>query len=184
MNVGQYCEIDGSIELEELEISIGIKAELILIAVNPAFDQNKKRIFLVTEKIFPGGQTRISVAARGGHTFKVPTPPGHYQLGEESLVQLSPLLHNTSAIKAITESGFLLQQARTGGSNICTVSKASLYRPTATHVIEMDTEKYIEKGIFFFGNLFTDVVYCTGAWKNSDWNGKVPLECLRISCKE
>ena len=67
MNVGQYCEIDGSIELEELEISIGIKAELILIAVNPAFDQNKKRIFLVTEKIFPGGQTRILVAALVGH---------------------------------------------------------------------------------------------------------------------
>ena len=114
MNVAQYCEIDGSIELEELEMSIGIKAELILISVNPAFHQNKKRKLLVTEKVFPGGQTRISVAALGGLTFKVPTSPGHYQLGKESLVQLSPLLHNTSAIKAITESGFLLQQARRG----------------------------------------------------------------------
>ena len=71
-----------------------------------------------------------------------------------------------------------------GGINLCTISKASLYRPTATHVIEIDTEKCIKKGIFFFGNLFTDVVYCTGAWENGDWNGKVPLECLRISCRE
>lgn len=59
MNGGQYSKMDGSIELEELEMSIGIEAELILIAVNPAFDENKKRTFLVTEKFFPGGQTRI-----------------------------------------------------------------------------------------------------------------------------
>ena len=34
----------------------------------------------------------------------------------------------------------------------------------------------MEKGIFFFGNRFTDVVYCTGAWENGAWNGKVPLD--------
>ena len=56
----------------------------------------------------------------------------------------------------------MLQQARTGGINLCTISKASLYHPTATHVIEIDTEKCIEKGIFFFGNLFTDVVMVHG----------------------
>ena len=38
MKEGQYCKVDGSIELSELERCTGITAELILIAVSPAFD--------------------------------------------------------------------------------------------------------------------------------------------------
>ena len=45
------------------------------------------------------------------------------------------------------------------GINLSSSSKANLYRPKATHVIEIDTEKSMEKGIFFFGNRFTDVLH-------------------------
>ena len=70
------------------------------------------------------------------------------------------------------------QQARMGGINLSSSWKANLYRPKATHVIEIDTEKSMEKGIFFFGNRFT------GAWEIGAWKGKVSLECLWISCRK
>ena len=70
------------------------------------------------------------------------------------------------------------------GINLSSSSKANLYRPKATHVIEIDTEKSMDKGISFFGNRFTDVVYSTGTWENGAWNGKVPLECLWINCRK
>lgn len=184
MKEGQYCKVDGSIELSELERSTGITAELILIAVSPAFDMNHKRRFLVIEKIYPGGQTIVLLAALGGHSCEVQSPPGHYQLGKESLEQLSPLVHSTSAVKEIQKSGFLMQQERVGGINLSSSSKAHLFRPKSSHVIEIDTKRSVEKGIVFFGNRFTDVFYCPGAWENGAWTGKVPLELLRISCRK
>jgi len=44
MKEGQYCKVDGSVEISELERSAGITAELILIAVSPAFDMNHNSI--------------------------------------------------------------------------------------------------------------------------------------------
>ena len=94
--------MDGSIELSKLERCTGITtAELILIAVSQAFDRNHKRRFLVTEKLYP----LVLVAALGGHSLEVQSPPGHYQLGKESLLELSLLVHNTSAVKEIQKLG-------------------------------------------------------------------------------
>ena len=183
MKEGQYCKVDGSIELSELERSTGITAESILIAVNPAFDMNHKRRFLVIEKIYPGGQTIVLLAALGGHSCEVQSPPGHYLLCKESLEQLSPLIHSTSAVKEIQKSGFLMQKQRVGGINLCSSSKAHHFRPKSSHVIEINTKRSVEKGIVFFGNRFTDVFYCPGAWENGAWTGQVPLEFLQIRDK-
>ena len=125
--------------------------------MSPAIDRNPKRRFLVTEKLYPGGQTLVLVGPLGGHSL------GHYQLGKESLLELSLLVHNTSAVKEIQKSGFLMQQERVGGINLSLSSKAHLFRPKSTHVIEIDTKMSVEKGIVFFGNRFTDVFYCPGA---------------------
>ena len=184
MKEGQYCKLDGSIELSEVERSTGITAELILIAVNPAFDVNHKRRFLAMEKIYPSGLKVVVLAALGGHSCDVQSPPGHYQLSKESLEQLSPLVHSTSAVKEIQKSGFLMQQQRVGGINLSSSSKAHHFRPKSSHVIEIDTKRSVEKGIVFFGNRFTDVFYCPGAWENGAWTGKVPLELLHISCRK
>ena len=112
--------------------------------MSPAFDRNHKRKFLVTEKLYPGGQTLVLVAALGGHSLEVQSPPGHYQLGKESLLELSPLVHNTSAVKEIQKSGFLMQQEKVGGINLSLSSKAHLFRPKSTHVIEINTKRSVE----------------------------------------
>ena len=77
-----------------------------------------------------------------------------------------------------------MQQERVGGINLSLSSKAHLFRPKYTHVVELDTKRSVEKGVVFFGNRFTDVFYCPGAWENDALTGKVPLELLRISCRE
>ena len=98
LQIDQFCKYTGSVNLMEVERSIKIKAEMIQIAVNPAFYQDHKRRFIVIEKIFPDGQKIERVAALGGHSKKFLNPPGHDQLGVESLSQLAPLVHNTSAV--------------------------------------------------------------------------------------
>ena len=92
MKLVQFCKYTGSVNLMEVERSTKIKAEMIQIAVNPAFDKDHKRRFMVIEKIFPDGQKIERVAALGGHSKKVLNPLGHYQLGVESLSQLAPVL--------------------------------------------------------------------------------------------
>ena len=74
----QFCKYTGSVDLMEVERSTKIKAEMIQIAVNPAFDKDHKRRFMAIEKIFPDGQKIERVAALSGHSKKVLNPPGHY----------------------------------------------------------------------------------------------------------
>ena len=81
--------------LQDVEKAIGINADSILVAVNPAYDQDGKRKFLVIERFFPNGERGTYIAALAGHSLPVISPPGHYQLGIESLTQLEPLVHNT-----------------------------------------------------------------------------------------
>ena len=81
MKEGQFCKIDGSVEIGELARSIHIKKDWVLLATNPCFDKDKERRFLVIEKLFPNGEKQIRVAALGGHSQFIPNPPGHYQLG-------------------------------------------------------------------------------------------------------
>ena len=76
-----------------------------------------------------------------------------------------------------------MQKEGVGGINLSSSSKAHLFRPKTTHVIEIDTKKCVERGIVFIGNRFTDVLYCPGAWENGAWTGKASLAFLRISSR-
>ena len=81
MNEGQFCKVDGSVEIGELARSIRIRKDWVLLATNPCFDKDNKRRFLVIEKLFPNGQKPIRVAALGGHSHFIPNSPSHFQLG-------------------------------------------------------------------------------------------------------
>ena len=108
----------------------------------------------------PDGSKTLTVAALGGHSVAVCSPPGHYILGEESLQQHCPLVHNTSAVKDIEASGFLSQQRRLGGINFC--SKRNIYRQKSSHQIWIkfeDAKRASKEGITFFGNRFTEVFF-------------------------
>ena len=111
-------------------------------ATNPEYDgsageETKKRRFVVLEILYPCLTKEIRIAALGGHSKEVFAPPGHYLLGKESIRQLAPLTHHTSATKDITQAGFLSQQDRKGGGNLSTGE--NVYRPRATHKIEVNT---------------------------------------------
>ena len=66
----------------------------------------------------PDKSVTTKIAALGGHSEAILAPPGHYQLGKESLDLLHPLVLNTNATKEIIQSGFLSQQSRNGGINL------------------------------------------------------------------
>ena len=85
MTPKQYCKLDGSMALPDVEKAIGINADSILVAANPAYDKDRKQRFLVIERFFPNGQRGTYIAALAGHSLPVIPPPGHYQLGIESL---------------------------------------------------------------------------------------------------
>ena len=170
-----YCKNDGSVALTDLARLLKVREEWILSATNPAYDKNHKRRFVVTEKIHPDGNVIVSIAALGGHSILIPNPVGQYQMGAESLDIYGQLVHNTSAKEQIEESGFLSQQGRQGGINLATQQVADQYRPSASHRIVIRAKECLAKGIFFFGNRFSEVVYCTGSWEGNGWNGMIPI---------
>ena len=176
MNEGQFCKVDGSVEIEELARSICIRKDWVLLATNPCFDKDNKRRFLGIEKLFPNGQKQIRVAALGGHSHFIPNPPGHYQLGIESYKQIGPLVHNTSEKDKIERSKFLSQMGRRGGINFASLEMADCYRPKASHRVVVEFKEALKHGIFFFGNAFTGISYCAGAWEGDSWNGKLPYD--------
>ena len=176
----QYYKWDGSMALQDVEKATGINADSILVAVNPIYDRDGKRRFLVMEKFFPNGERGTYIAALGGHSLPVISPPGHYQLGIESLSQLEPLVHNTSSKDEIVKSGFLSRQGRTGGINLCSERNSRLFRPSASDTTIIHVRDCLKLGILFFGNFFTDVILCTGSWDDGVWNGKIPLECFHF----
>ena len=124
---GDYSENDGSVAVEVIQQKLGYSKEDILLATNPEYDgssqeEKRKRRFVVLEMVSPGlpKPKEIRIAALGGHSQKVFAPPGHYRLGKESIQQLAPFTHHTSATKAIIQAGFLCQQDRKGGINFGT----------------------------------------------------------------
>ena len=44
MNEGQFCKVDGSVEIGELARSIRIRKDWVLLATNPCFDGQQKKI--------------------------------------------------------------------------------------------------------------------------------------------
>ena len=129
---------------------------------------------------YPDGCKTLIAAALGGYSFPVCSPPGHYILGKESLQQHCPLVHNTSAVKDIEASGFLSQQKRLSGTNFC--SKRNIYKQKSSYQIwiKFQDAKRASKDGITFGNRFTEVFFCTGAWEYGKWGGKLPLQYLAI----
>ena len=120
---------------------------------------------------------RLATGSLGGSFHGSLFAPGHYILGKELLQQHCPLVHNTSAVKDIEASGFLSQQKRLGGTNFC--SKRNIYRQKSSHQIWIkfeDAKRASKDGITFFGNCFTEVFFCTGAWEYGKWSGKHPIQ--------
>ena len=181
---GNYSENDGSVDVEVIQQKLGFPKEDILLATNLEFDSSsgeklKKRRFVVLEMVHPCLPKKIRIAALGGHSQKVFAPPGHYRLEKESIKQLAPFTHHTSAAKDIIQAGFLCQQDRKGGINFSTGE--NVYRPSATHKIEVKAESALEHGFCFFGNRFSNVVFAMGKWEGDCWDGKIPLRFLTIT---
>ena len=174
----QYSHRDGSVGMDKAEKSLGMSREKILVAVHPEYDEEKKRRFVVLELVHPDASKSMRIAALGGHSVAVSSPPGHFILGKESMSQLCPLIHNTSSVKEIRDSGFLSQQGRKGGINFC--SKVNKYRKKASHEIHVDAERALRNGFTFFGNRFSEVIFAMGVWEGERWTGKIPLEYLHI----
>ena len=126
----------------------------------------------------PDKSRETRVAALGGHSIEVEAPPGHFPLGTESLTQLAPLTHRTSATKDILNAGFLCQQSRRGGINLCTGKNS--YKEGASHEIEIIADAAHQDGHEFFGNRFSDVVFAMGKWTHGHWDGKVGLKFLKF----
>ena len=137
-----------------------------------------KRRFIIVEHIYPDQSRETRVGALGGHSIEIMAPPGHYPLGKESLSQLAPLTHRTSATGDILKAGYLCQQGRKGGINLST--GVNSYKEWASHEIELDAEAAHKDGHAFFGNRFSDVVFAMGKWKQGHWDGKVGLDFLKI----
>ena len=179
---GQYSCQDGSVPISALERDLCFSREKILLATSPMYDTERKVRFVALEFFHPDASVTIRVAALGGHSFGVLAPPGHYLLGKESLQQLCPLVHNTSAGR---QAGFISQQQRKGGVKYS--AKESNYRPNASHAVKVETDSAIqllELGYQFFGNRFCDTIYGMGMWEDSCWSGQIPTGFLEISSQE
>ena len=93
--------MSGAINGFRIAFNLKMGQEKILDSVSPEYDQDKKRQFAVISLSYPDGSKTLTVAALGGHSVAVCSPPGHYILGKELLQQHCPLVHNTSAVKDI-----------------------------------------------------------------------------------
>ena len=105
-------------------------------------------------------------------------PPGHNPLGKESLAQLAPLTHCTSATGDILKARYLCQQSWKGEINLNTGVNSC--KEWASHEIELDAEAAHKDGHLFFGNRFCDVVFAMGKWKQGHWDRKNGLKFLKI----
>ena len=88
------------------------------------------------------------MGALGGHSIEIMAPPGHYPLGKESLSQLAPLTHCTSATRDILKTGYLCQQSRKGGINLRT--DINSYKEWASQEIVIDADAAHKDGHAFF----------------------------------
>ena len=74
-------------------------------------------------------------------------PPGHNPLGKESLAQLAPLTHCTSATGDILKARYFCQQSWKGEINLNTGVNSC--KEWASHEIELDAEAAHKDGIYF-----------------------------------
>ena len=62
---------------------------------------------------------------------------------------------------------------RRGGVNFASPEMADRYRSKASHRVVVEFKGALKYGTFFFGNAFTGISYCAGAWERDSWNGKL-----------
>jgi hypothetical protein len=74
-------------------------------------------------------------------------------------------VHNTNEKEKIERSKFLSQMGRRGGINVASAEMADCYRPKDSHRVVVEFKKAFKHGIFFFGNAFTGISCCAGAWE-------------------
>ena len=62
---------------------------------------------------------------------------------------------------------------RRGEINVASPEMAGRYRPKDSHRVVVEFKEALKHGIFFFGNAFTGISNCAGAWERDSWNGKL-----------
>ena len=71
---GSYSTRDGSVPIEEVEKSLKISQDKILVSVSPEYDQDKKRQFAVLRLSHLDGSQTLTVAALGGILWQFVLP--------------------------------------------------------------------------------------------------------------
>ena len=122
----------------------------------------------------------------GGHGFQVFSPPGHclVPVVHSGKFAITPLFHETTAVKAIRGANQLLCMGRPGGVNFHP-KVARGYRPNANFdMIIGDCQLYqaLIDGIFFFENHFSSLVFGLGKWQQASgwWDGIIPLRYVEV----
>ena len=141
--------MDGTLGIAVIQSKLGYTEDEILLATHPAFghkgdDGLMKRRFIIVDHIHPDQSKETRVAAPGGHSIKI-WAPGHHSLGKESLSQLAPFTHRTSATKEILRTDYLCQQGQKGGINLSTGINS--YKASASHEIEIQADGSNASGI-------------------------------------
>ena len=130
------------------------------------------------------------IAALGGHNFPVFAPPGHaiIPLPTKSIpLDLTPLVHETGAVREIRTCKFLSSMKRSGGINFCPRETGG-YRPKAPYKVcieEAQLQAAISEGLVFFENRFSELVFGVGRWdyQKNWWDGRIPMDYLTIKHK-
>ena len=181
-----FSNQDGSVSLADLEKHFQEDAENMILATSPVYSMRdgKRRMIVYEVKSLAHRELRIS--ALGGHGFPIYAPPGHSLITwGEGAKSLTPLIHDTSATADIHRSGGLSAMKRPGGVNFC-VKKSGGYRPRATHEVSVDLPAALAKGLSFFENRLSGLVFGVGKWREELewWDGQIPLEFLSIKTRK
>ena len=112
---------DGSAKIHEVAKYFGISVDDVKGAAFPIGRNGECRIKEreIVYKLILYGYTEIQISALGGHGFPVFTPPSHclVPIFSSGRHQITPLYHETAAVKAIKTANQLSSMDRAGGIN-------------------------------------------------------------------
>ena len=144
----------------------------------------KERVIMY--ELISYGNIEIRISSLGGHGFPVYSPPGHrlVPILSSGRHQITPLYHETAAVKAIKTANQLSSMDRAGGINFHP-TKSGGYRPNADFYMiirESQLNKAVADGLVFFENHFSGLVFGLGTWKQARgwWDGVIPLRYVEI----
>ena len=106
---------DGSAEIEVVAKYLGILVDDVK---NAAFSEGGKQR-VVMYKLISYGMTKKRISAFGGHGFQVFTPPEHHLVPFMTLKkhEITPVYHETAAVKAIKTANQLSSMDKAGVIN-------------------------------------------------------------------